>query len=67
MTDDDLINYFTSCLERSETATECVSTACDCLSILDDENVWQAVASYLVWFKWKSKFEQDLVLMEWYW
>ncbi len=40
--------------------------ACDCLAVLNDENVWQAVANYLVWFERKLKFEQDLVVMEWY-
>ena len=67
MTDDDLINYFTARLEGTEMAMECVNTACDCLSILDDENVRQAVAKYLVWFERKSKFEQDSMVMEWYW
>jgi hypothetical protein len=67
MTDDDLINYFTARLEGTEMAMECVNTACTCLSILDDENVRQAVAKYLVWFERKSKFEQDSMVMEWYW
>ncbi len=66
MTDDDLINYFTSCLKGSEMAMECINMACDCLSILGDKNVRQAVANYLVWFERKSKFEQDSVVREWY-
>jgi hypothetical protein len=68
ITDDDLIiiNYFISCLEGSETALECVNMAWNCLSILNDKNVWQAVANYLVWFERKSKFKQDVVVMEWY-
>ena len=66
MTDDDLINYFTARLEGIETAMECVNTVCNSLSILNDVNVWQAVAKYLVWFERNSKFEQDLVVMEWY-
>ena len=40
--------------------------AWNCLSILNDKNVWQAVANYLVWFERKSKFKQDVVVMEWY-
>ena len=45
---------------------ECVNTGCDCLSILDDKNVQQAVVNYFIWFKRKSKFKQDSVVMEWY-
>ncbi len=66
MTDDDLINYFIAHLEGTETAMECINMSCVCLSILDDVNVRQAVAKYLVWFERKLKFEQDSVVMEWY-
>jgi len=66
MTDNDLISYFNARLEGTDMAMECANMACDCLSILDDKNVRQAVATYLVWFERKSKFEQDSVLMEWY-
>ena len=66
MTDHDLISYFNARLEGTDMAMECANMACDCLSILDDKNVRQAVATFLVWFKRKSKFEQDSVLMEWY-
>ena len=66
MTDDDLISYFDAHLIGTEVAMKCANTACNCLSILDDKNVWQAVATHLVWFERKSKFEQDSVVMEWY-
>ncbi len=48
MNDDDLINYFTAHLEGTEMAMECINTACDCLSVLNDKNVRQAVALVLV-------------------
>jgi hypothetical protein len=53
MTDDDLIRYFDTHLEGTEMAMECANTVWDCLSILDDKNVRQAVATYLVWFERK--------------
>ena len=46
MTDNDLISYFDARLEGTDMAMECTNTACDCLSILDDKNVRQAVATY---------------------
>jgi hypothetical protein len=50
-TNDDLISYFNAHLVGTEMAMECANEACDCLSILDDKNVKQAVATYLVWFE----------------
>jgi hypothetical protein len=66
MNDDELFEYFFARLQGNEMPMACASMDCECLSILEDDQVSKAVASYLVWFEKKSKHEQDLILMEWY-
>ncbi len=66
MNDDELFDYFFARLQGNEMPMACASMECECLSILGDDQVSKAVASYLVWFEKKSKHEQDLILMEWY-
>ena len=51
MNDDELFDYFFARLQGNETPMACASMECECLSILADDNVSKAVASYLIWFE----------------
>ena len=51
MNDDELFDYFFARLQGNEMPMACASMECKCLSILADDNVLKAVASYLVWFE----------------
>ena len=51
MNDSELFDYFFARLQGNETPMACTSMECEGLSILFDENVLKAVASYLVWFE----------------
>jgi hypothetical protein len=39
---------------------------CDCLNILTTQNVWECVGKYLVQFERKSKYDQDSIILEWW-
>ena len=39
---------------------------CDCLNILTTQNVRECVGKYLVQFERKSKYDQDSIILEWW-
>ena len=47
----------------------CPRKDCSCLSMLRDPDMCSALVSYLVLFELKSKYEQDLIILQWviYW
>lgn len=47
MNDDELFDYFFARLQGNEMPMACASMECECLSILGDDQVSKAVASYL--------------------
>ena len=51
MNDDELFDYFFAHLQGNETPMSCASMECKSLSVLVEDNVSKAVASYLVWFE----------------
>ena len=55
MNDEELFDYFLARLQGNEMLMACASMECECLSILVDDNVSKAVASYLVWFEKKTQ------------
>ena len=64
--DDELFDYFDDCLQCKDKATICPDKGCEYLTILDNACARQAIAKYLVWFEHRPKYEQDLMVMEWY-
>ncbi len=58
-----LFEYFNTRLEET---TECPNKRCTCLAILGDANARAFVAKYLTWFEQKNKYEQDLIVFEWF-
>ena len=64
--DDDLFCYFDDRLQGKDKEMVCPGKGCDCLTILENASVREAIARYLVWFERKTKYDQNLLLMEWY-
>ncbi len=64
--DDDLFCYFDDRLQGKDKEMVCPGKGCDCLTILKNACVREAIARYLVWYERKSKYDQTLLLMEWY-
>ncbi len=51
--------------QLKETA-QCPNKQCTCLAILGDESARSSVAKFLTWFKQRNKYEQDLIVYEWF-
>ena len=61
MSDGDLLHYFETKLNLACCPTPC----CTCLQILCDRSTMVPTAYYLVWFERKSKYDQDMIIMQW--
>ena len=44
----------------------CPNQRCSCLEIVAGEYFRETVARYLCWFDGKTKYDQDLIVFEWY-
>jgi hypothetical protein len=64
MSDDELRTYFDSQLRG---VGRCPNLRCNCLAIIVDvDDVRDSVVKYLCWFNAKTKYEQDLIVFEWF-
>ncbi len=58
-----LFEYFNI---RLEERAQCPNKRCTCLAILGDESSRSSIAKYLTWFEQRNKYEQDLIVLEWF-
>ncbi len=56
-----LFEYFNT---RLEEPTQCPNKLCTCLAILGDASACASVTKYLIWFKQRNKYKQDLIVFE---
>ena len=63
MSADELHTYF-DCQLRG--VHECPNLGCNCIAILGDTDMRVLVVKYLCWFNAKTKYEQDLIVFEWF-
>jgi hypothetical protein len=56
-----LFEYFNT---RLEERAQCPKKWCICLAILGDESARSSIAKYLIWFKQRNKYEQDLIVFK---
>jgi len=63
MSDDELRTYFDSHLRG---VGECPNPSCNCIAIIANRDVRDSVVRYLCWFNAKTKYEQDLIVFEWF-
>jgi hypothetical protein len=61
MSDGDLLQFFETKLDLAC----CPAPCCNCLQILRDRAIMVPIAYYFVWFERKSKYDQDLIMMQW--
>ena len=61
MSDGDLLQFFKTKLDLAC----CPAPCCNCLQIFRDHAIMVPIAYYLVWFERKSKYDQDLIMMQW--
>ncbi len=58
-----LFEYFNT---RLEERAQCPNKRCTCLAILGDESARSSIAKYLTWFEQRNKYEEDLIVFEWF-
>jgi hypothetical protein len=62
MPHDELVIYFEGRLRQM---IICGNTGCECLAILRSPQLSIAIANYLAWFERRSRYKQDLILLQW--
>ncbi len=58
-----LFEYFNTQFEKT---AQCPNKRCTCLAILGDESACFPIAKYLTLFEQSNKYEQDLIVFDWF-